>query len=752
MSATPKDTETGWGIQQILVPPQPAALEGHDGLRLLLAFARIQEQSVAERREHRSGSPHEASDEYFTLDEVLRLVVARAAMITGADGIAVALASEEAIVCRASFGRISPGPGVRLDPSSGFSGACLRDAQTVRCDDAETDSRVNPQACRSLGARSMVAVPLTAKRRVVGLIEAFSSEALAFNEGDVRSLKLLGKLILAAIHPSEQDRLAQLAGQILPQPPQQELEKAPETALTLEIENDLRVANEGEPFIEAAASALAATEADPVRDALVAAILDQANAEASPPPSQSSSRGTEIPAHVPAPAALPFEPPPGTELFRAPVFSFLEEKEPYSNLAWVAGLLLVAAGLGWAWIHHAEQLTSANTHHSTPFNPPRTDSSQPDFREQPAPKPGATPVVTGVRHWSSPESSTVVIDVDEQVQYETHTLDKPPRVYFDLPDTKMAPGLLNQGIDVDDRFIKRVRMAQTSEGTTRVVLDTKGISQVSVKLDANPYRLTIDVHKPPPASFPSFPEPSPATAGSEERASRVARRPRSEFRVALDAGHGGWDLGTVGRKGLLEKDLVLDIVARLGKLVEEKLGAEVVYTRQDDTYLPLEKRAEIANLERADLFLSVHANYSDQATARGVETYYSTTFSPTKARTVEDNATLKDVDWAAVDPREKVTCSHSLASDVQDALYRGLAASNHAIRNRGVKAAQYVVLAGTEMPAVLTEVSFVSSPADEDRLESSTYRQQIAEALYRGVARYRSQIRPAKLASGADGG
>jgi N-acetylmuramoyl-L-alanine amidase len=217
----------------------------------------------------------------------------------------------------------------------------------------------------------------------------------------------------------------------------------------------------------------------------------------------------------------------------------------------------------------------------------------------------------------------------------------------------------------------------------------------------------------------------------------------------LDAGHGGWDLGTVGRKGLLEKDLVLDIVQRLGKLIESKLRAEVIYTRKDDSYLPLEKRAEIANVADADLFLSVHANYSDLATARGVETYYTTTYSSVKARTVEDDPTLKNVNWTGVDIREKVTNSHRLAADVQQALYAGLAVRTPAIRNRGVKEAQYVVLTGTQMPAVLAEVSFVSSPADEDKLQNSAYRQQIAEALYHGVARYRAETRHTKIATRA---
>ena len=108
----------------------------------------------------------------------------------------------------------------------------------------------------------------------------------------------------------------------------------------------------------------------------------------------------------------------------------------------------------------------------------------------------------------------------------------------------------------------------------------------------------------------------------------------AKFRLVLDAGHGGWDLGTVGRNGLMEKDLVLDIVARLGKLVESRLGAEVIFTRDSDTYLPLEKRTEIANLAQADMFVSVHANYSEDSSARGAETYYTNTYSSVRARTV----------------------------------------------------------------------------------------------------------------------
>ncbi len=165
----------GLGLEQ-----DPAHDGGRNALQALLAFACIHEQAARRRALKDSASslptsPAPQEDE-FALDEVLQLVAERAVSITGADGVAIALAEENAIVCRASAGRIAPDSGIKLDPNSGFSGACLRTGQTVRCDDSDSDSRVNAQACRALGTRSMIAVPLSAKQRVVGLIEAFSSK------------------------------------------------------------------------------------------------------------------------------------------------------------------------------------------------------------------------------------------------------------------------------------------------------------------------------------------------------------------------------------------------------------------------------------------------------------------------------------------------------------------------------------------------------------------------------------------------
>jgi len=391
--------------------------------------------------------------------------------------------------------------------------------------------------------------------------------------------------------------------------------------------------------------------------------------------------------------------------------------------------------------------------------------------ESPA-KPGEMTAVTGIRHWSSSDSSTVVIDLENQVQYEAHRLSSPERIYFDLHATKLAASLSGKSIEVQDAFLQRIRVAQTSHGITRVVLETKGSPDFSVSLQQDPYRLLVEIQKPGtkprdraridlfapmapansaanPASLPAASAPGLAAQASGETHGATAGAPPA-LRIALDAGHGGWDLGTAGQTGLLEKDLALDIVARLGRLLESRMGVTVIYTRTNDDYVALEKRAEIANLAHVDLFLSVHANHSGSASARGVETYYTNTYSSMRARDQRDgDPSLKNVDWTQVDIREKVHESLRFAVGVQRALYGTLAAGNPGLPNRGVKEAQYVVLTGTSMPAVLAEVSFVSSPTDEDNLKSAAYRQQIAEALYQGIARYAKDAGRVSMASSA---
>jgi len=216
-------------------------------------------------------------------------------------------------------------------------------------------------------------------------------------------------------------------------------------------------------------------------------------------------------------------------------------------------------------------------------------------------------------------------------------------------------------------------------------------------------------------------------------------------RIVIDAGHGGHDTGTIGPTGLMEKDLCLDVALRLGKIIEQRLpGADVVYTRSDDTFIPLEERTRIANEAKADLFISIHANSSRDHAARGIETYYLNLKGSAEAMEVaaRENATtqggvhdLQDL-VMKIARTEKIDESKELAEDIQDSLSRRIQKTNRPVKNRGVRKAPFVVLIGADMPSILTEISFLSNAADEQLLKKPEQRQKVAEGLYQGVASY----------------
>jgi len=216
-------------------------------------------------------------------------------------------------------------------------------------------------------------------------------------------------------------------------------------------------------------------------------------------------------------------------------------------------------------------------------------------------------------------------------------------------------------------------------------------------------------------------------------------------RIVIDAGHGGHDTGTIGPTGLMEKDLCLDVALRLGKIIQQRLpGAEVVFTRADDTFIPLEERTNIANDVKADLFLSIHANSSRDHAARGIETYYLNLKGSAEAMEVaaRENASsqegvheLQDL-VKRIARTEKIDESKEFAEDIQDSLAKRIEKSGKSIRNRGVRKAPFVVLIGADMPSILTEISFLSNPADEKLLKQPEQRQKMAEGLYQGVASY----------------
>ena len=546
--------------------------------------------------------------------------------------------------------------------------------------------------------------------------------------------------------------------------------------------------------------------------------------------------------------------------------------------------------------------------------------------ELPPPRAGRLPRVTGIRHWSTPDSTRVAIDVESDVKFSSQRIASPARIFFDLRDTKLASTLVGKTFDVDDGFLKKVRVAQFAPGRTRVVLEVDNLSDYDAFLLPDPYRLIVDIHgkkgwtkerkeavasslaqADAPVAGEVNPEPDPvssegkllvshasaetgkaasmdadenpplrsepdvsvgpkklqtavvkkvvdADADNDSMSVAEATTPKRNVRVAtkkevtsrttvakklansdlansdrdgdgepadsrgaeagrghvpesrhksssraiasgksgstsdldirearptasgdrsliralglkigkivIDPGHGGHDTGTIGPNGLEEKDLVLEVGRRLGKLLETRLGAEVVYTRKDDTFIPLETRTAIANQARADLFVSIHANSSHDPDARGVETYYLNFTSSPEALEVaaRENAVSEKSIYELQDLvkkialKEKIEESREFAGDVQQSLHSGLAVKSPAIRDRGVKKAPFIVLIGANMPSILAEISFVSNPTDEHRLATSEYRERIAESLYRGIAKYVNGLSGVKVASKMDKG
>jgi N-acetylmuramoyl-L-alanine amidase len=229
-------------------------------------------------------------------------------------------------------------------------------------------------------------------------------------------------------------------------------------------------------------------------------------------------------------------------------------------------------------------------------------------------------------------------------------------------------------------------------------------------------------------------------------------------RVVLDPGHGGHDEGTSGPNGLLEKDLVLDVALRLGKLIESRMGSEVVFTRSDDTFIPLERRTAIANERKADLFLSIHANSSPIPRIGGVESYYLNFTSAKDALAVasRENASSDKSVFELRDLIQKITLqdkaeeSRQFAGAIQAALFPFAARYDPGIKNRGVKKAPFVVLIGASMPSVLAEIGFLSNSREAALLKKPEHRQKLAEALYRGVSRYAQSLSHFEVAQAVD--
>ena len=423
-----------------------------------------------------------------------------------------------------------------------------------------------------------------------------------------------------------------------------------------------------------------------------------------------------------------------------------------------------------------------------------------DGTASPAAAPAARlATITDIHRTVFRDAVRVTIAMDTEVSFHEERLSNPERVFFDFPATRVVTPLLDRTLrfDGDADVVHQIRLGRQPNNTTRVVLDATGVSVCGVYPLYDPYRLVIDcvrtsIDEVPllvsrtlrgdplrrlaavaPRSTALIADALGATpqlgsitdvASSMERSPAPARNMGGTFsisrqlglgvsRIVIDPGHGGHDPGAQGM-GFNEAELVLDIAQRLEVLLEKIPGTEVILTRRTDDFVPLQERTAFANREGADLFLSIHANASENAAARGIETYYLNFANNLSAAAVaaRENAASGQAMGAlpdfvkAIALNNKLAESRDFATQVQRSMIDRLRTTNKTVKDLGVKQAPFVVLIGAAMPSVLAEISFVTNAQEAKLLRGTAYRQRIAEALFNAVRRYQSSLKVTTVA------
>ncbi len=348
-----------------------------------------------------------------------------------------------------------------------------------------------------------------------------------------------------------------------------------------------------------------------------------------------------------------------------------------------------------------------------------------------------------LRHHTHPSYTRIVVEIGKLREYVFSELLSPDRVYVDIYQVKLNPILHGKTFLVENDYLKRIRIAQKTNSTVRVVADLdfkKAYYRVWHLPD--PFRIIIDIY---PSKLPDLPQPPrPAKSGT----SIIRQLGLGIRRVVIDPGHGGKDPGCVGKSGLREKKIVLDVAARLKKILESKANLEVIMTRESDIFLDPESRTVIANQKQADLFISIHANANRSKKLSGIESFYlNFSQNPSVIETAaRENATstkniseMKDIIEKIVQ-NSKIVESKELAESIQNSLVKSLSQNYSNVKSLGVKGGPFWVLIGGEMPSVLVEVSHLSNPTEEKRLNSPKYRQRVAQGIYEGIIEYVSSL------------
>lgn len=383
-----------------------------------------------------------------------------------------------------------------------------------------------------------------------------------------------------------------------------------------------------------------------------------------------------------------------------------------------------------------------------------------EIKETLSKAPGLTQV-REIRHWSTPNYTRVVIDLERAVPFQTHLLEenkdlqKPRRLYLDLKDTYVSSEIQSP-IPIRDGLLRSARAGQYTKDTVRVVLDIDNIENHKIFPLHDPFRIVIDVRGTEAREKTVAPKQvAKVESRSARRGIRKAQQPDGSVslarqlglnvrRIVLDPGHGGKDPGCYFNGGIKEKNIVLTLAKILAEKLEEKLGCEVVLTRDKDVFLPLEKRTAFANMQKADLFVSLHINAHKQADVHGLETYYLNMATDERAVLVaaRENATseknISDLQSILNDLmlNTKISESSKLAHEVQRGIMGSVSKRYSNVRDLGVKQAPFYVLIGAEMPAILVETGFITHPTERKRLQSKKYLETMADGIVTGLEGY----------------
>jgi N-acetylmuramoyl-L-alanine amidase len=358
-----------------------------------------------------------------------------------------------------------------------------------------------------------------------------------------------------------------------------------------------------------------------------------------------------------------------------------------------------------------------------------------------------SPRLVAVRFLSSKAYTRVTLDISRQVDYKVHRLPEdsskglPPRIYIDLLNAQLAMES-REPIAVEDGLLRQVRVGQFSGDVVRVVLDMTSLREHNAFILPDPYRLVIDIQgqKSGEAVAAVDKKKRAAPAAKEKRIPEAGIR-----KIVLDPGHGGKDPGAIGIGGVAEKDIVLAVAKKLARKLKQRMDVEVVLTRSDDRFIPLEDRTAIANAEDADLFVSLHMNASHNGEARGLETYYldNTNDEASLRLAARENGTsqkqVSDLQFILSDMTQnlKLEDSITLAHRLHHSLVGGMSKKLADFRDLGVKKALFYVLVGARMPSVLVEMFFITNRTEARAMTQEAYQNAVVEALYDGISKYR---------------